>query len=79
MIMDYVGNHPEIFLDKARELGGSFSDSSFPISIFLQKVQAIIEDVHQFQGFPIDYITSAILTAIAVGIGNTHLAQLKRG
>lgn len=70
---------PEFLLDKAKELGLSFSDSSFPVEIFPTKIRKIITEVHECQGFPIDYIASAMLVAIAVGIGNTHLAQLKRG
>lgn len=70
---------PEFLLDKAKELGLSFSDSSFPVEIFPAKIEKIIAEVHKCQGFPIDYIASAMLVTIAVGIGNTHLAELKRG
>ena len=70
---------PEVLLDKAIELGLSFSDSAFPIGIFPSEIRNIIAEVHECQGFPIDYIASAMLVAIAVGIGNTHLVQLKRG
>ena len=70
---------PEVLLDKAIELGLSFSDSAFPIGIFPSQIRNIIAEVHECQGFPIDYIASAMLVAIAVGIGNTHLVQLKRG
>ena len=31
------------------------------------------------QGYPIDYIAAAMLSALAVSIGNSHLAQVKRG
>lgn len=70
---------PEVLLDKAIELGLSFSDFAFPIGIFPSQIRNIIAEVHECQGFPIDYIASAMLVAIAVGIGNTHLVQLKRG
>lgn len=70
---------PEVLLDKALELGLSFSDSAFPISIFPSEIRNIIAEVHECQGFPVDYIASAMLVAIAVGIGNTHLVELKRG
>lgn len=46
---------------------------------FPSEIRNIIADVHECQGFPIDYIASAMLVAIAVGIGNTYLVQLKRG
>lgn len=70
---------PEVLLNKATELGLSYSHSTFPVSIFPSKIEKIITEVHECQGFPIDYIASAMLVAIAVGIGNTHLVQLKRG
>ncbi|SPY34680.1 Uncharacterised protein [Porphyromonas cangingivalis] len=70
---------PEVLLDKAIKLGLSFTGSTFPISIFPSEIRNIIAEVHECQGFPIDYIASAMLVAIAVGIGNTHLAELKRG
>ncbi|WP_304295673.1 DUF3987 domain-containing protein [Porphyromonas gulae] len=70
---------PEVLLDKAIELGLSFTGSTFPISIFPSEIRNIIAEVHECQGFPIDYIASAMLVTIAVGIGNTHLAELKRG
>ena len=70
---------PEVLLDKAIELGLSFTGSTFPISIFPSEIRNIIAEVHECQGFPIDYIASAMLVAIAVEIGNTHLAELKRG
>lgn len=70
---------PEVLLDKAMEFELSFSGTSFPLGIFPAEIQQIIAEVHECQGFPIDYIASAMLVAIAVGIGNTHLVQLKRG
>ena len=47
---------PEVLLDKALELGLSFSDSTFPISIFPSEIRNIIAEVHECQGFPVDYI-----------------------
>lgn len=59
---------PEVLLDRAIELGLSFSDSAFPIGIFPSEIRNIIAEVHECQGFPIDYIASVMLVAIAVGI-----------
>lgn len=70
---------PEVLLDKAIELGLSFSDSAFPIGIFPSEIRNVIVEVHDCQGFPIDYIASAMLVAIVVGRRNAHLVQLKRG
>lgn len=70
---------PEVLLDKAVDAGIGFSDSAFPISVFPIEIRRIIKEVHECQSFPIDYIASAMLAALAVGIGNTHLVQFKRG
>ena len=42
-------------------------------------IREINNAVHECHSFPTDYISAAILTALAVGIGNTHLVQMKQG
>ena len=42
---------PEVLLDKAIELGLSFSASAFPIGIFPSEIRNIIADVQECQGF----------------------------
>ena len=71
--------NPMIIMDKAIDVGTRLSGSQFPVSIFPAKIQRIIKEVHECHSFPTDYISAAILTALAVGIGNTHLAQMKQG
>ncbi len=68
-----------IIMDKAIDMSARLSGSQFPVSIFPAKIQRIIKEVHECHSFPTDYISAAILTALAVGIGNTHLAQMKQG
>ncbi len=70
---------PEVLLCKANEIALSFAKEDFPSAIFPSKMQHIIREVHECQSFPIAYISSAMLVAIGVAIGNTHLAQLKQG
>lgn len=70
---------PEVLLDKAIKLVLSFSDSTFPIGIFPSEIRNIVAEVHECQGFSIDYTASEMLVDITVGIGNIHLVQLKRG
>ena len=65
----------KVLLDKAIELGLSFSEAAFPIDIFPSEMLKIIAEVQKCQGFPIDCIASRMLVAIAVGIGNTHPVQ----
>lgn len=60
---------PKVLLDKAIELGLSFSESAFPIDIFPSEMLKIIAEVQKCQGFPIAHIASGIHT----------LSKLKRG
>ena len=77
--MDTYSINPASIIDEAVDLSMRLAGTDFPISIFPTKIQRIISEVHECHNYPTDYIASAILTAIAVGIGNTHLAQIKQG
>ncbi len=77
--MDKYSINPASIIDEAIDLSTRLSGTAFPISIFPAKIQRIIREVHECHNYPTDYIAAAILTAIAVGIGNTHLAQIKQG
>ena len=77
--MDTYSINPASIIDEAIDLSTRLSSTAFPISIFPAKIQRIIREVHECHNYPTDYIAAAILTAIAVGIGNTHLAQIKQG
>lgn len=69
----------EGIMGAAMRMGAELSGGEFPISVFPHKIQRIITELHASQGYPIDYIAAAILSALAVSIGNSHLAQVKRG
>ena len=77
--MDTSSINPASIIDEAVDLSMRLAGTDFPVSIFPTKIQRIISEVHECHNYPTDYIASAILTAIAVGIGNTHLAQIKQG
>lgn len=70
---------PQGVLDNATDFGIRLSGTDFPVSIFPQPIRHIIQELHECQSFPIDYVAASMLTAIAVGIGNTHLVQVKSG
>lgn len=59
-------------------IGVKMSGGEFPIEIFPVRIQRIINSLHDCQSYPVDYVATAILVAIAVGIGNSHLVQVKR-
>lgn len=77
--MDTSSINPASIIDEAVDLSMRLTGTDFPVSIFPSKIQRIINEVHECHNYPTDYIAAAILTAIAVGIGNTHLAQIKQG
>lgn len=77
--MDTYSINPASIIDEAIDLSTRLSGTAFPVSIFPNKIQRIIREVHECHNYPTDYIAAAILTAIAVGIGNTHLVQIKQG
>ncbi len=76
--MDTYSINPASIIDEAVDLSMRLTGTDFPVSIFPTKIQRIIREVHECHNYPTDYIAAAILTAIAVGIGNTHLAQIKQ-
>jgi len=70
---------PQLILDKAIDLSVNLTGSGFPISIFPSKIQKIIREVNDCYVFPIDYVGAAMLVAVSVAVGNTHLARMKEG
>ena len=77
--MDTSSINPASIIDEAVDLSMRLTGTDFPVSVFPTKIQRIISEVHECHNYPTDYIASAIFAAIAVGIGNTHLAQIKQG
>ena len=68
----------ECIIGEAVRIGAKMSGGEFPIEVFPIRIQRIISSLHDCQGYPVDYVAAAILAAIAVGIGNSHLVQVKR-
>ena len=70
---------PEGIINQAMGMNMSFTEAEFPVEKFPSMIQRIIHEVYECQSYPIDYTAASILTAIAAGIGNTHLVQMKQG
>ncbi|RYU94746.1 DUF3987 domain-containing protein [Emticicia agri] len=49
----------------------------FPIHVFPESLQYVILATHECLKYPIDFISSAILYAISISIGNTHKIKIK--
>lgn len=77
--MENKSINPLTLIDKAIDMSTRLEGTEFPVSIFPRKIQRIISEVHECHSYPTDYIAASVLTAIAVGIGNTHLVQIKQG
>jgi hypothetical protein len=69
----------ESIIGEAMRANPKLSGIEFPIRAFPLRIQRIITELHDSQGYPIDYIAAAMLSALAVSIGNSHLVQVKRG
>lgn len=69
---------PEGIIGEAVRIGAQMFGGKFPIEIFPIRIQRIISSLHDCQSYPVDYVAAAILAAIAVGIDNSHLVQVKR-
>ena len=76
--MDTYSINPASIIDEAVDLSMRLAGTDFPVSILPTRIQRIISSSHDCQGYPVDYVAAAILAAIAVGIGNSHLVQVKR-
>ena len=70
---------PQLVLDKAIDHCTAITGGGFPISLYPSKIQHIIREVNDCYGFPVDYVAAAMLEAVSVAIGNTHLARMKEG
>lgn len=70
---------PQLVLDKAIDHCTAIIGGGFPISLYPSKIQRIIREVNDCYGFPVDYVAAAMLVAVSVAIGNTHLARMKEG
>ena len=70
---------PQLVLDKAIDHCTAITGGGFPISLYPSKIQRIIREVNDCYGFPVDYVAAAMLEAVSVAIGNTHLARMKEG
>jgi Protein of unknown function (DUF3987) len=51
----------------------------FPLSVFPDTIQDIVNGAHQNLNFPIDFTAASMLYAASVAIGNTFKVQIKRG
>ena len=50
----------------------------FPVHVFPDRLQRIILELHDSNGFPADYTAVSMMAAISVAIGNSHRVEVKR-
>ena len=52
--------------------------NAFPVHVFPDRLQRIIRELHDSNGFPVDYTAASMMAAISVAIGNSHRVEVKR-
>lgn len=52
--------------------------NTFPVNVFPDRLQQIIRELHDSNGFPADYTAASMMAAISVAIGNSHRVEVKR-
>jgi hypothetical protein len=75
-------NNPQTFIKHLEKLlSGIHKNESnpFPVDVFPNAIQEIIYSTNKCLNFPIDFISSSLLYAVSVSIGNTVRVEMKRG
>lgn len=54
------------------------SVNAFPLHVFPERLQRIIRELHDSNGFPVDYTAASVMAAISVAVGNSHRVEVKR-
>ena len=70
--------HLSLPLDKAIDLSVNPTGSGFHQHLSFKNSENH-QEVNDCYGFPIDYVGAAMLVAVSVAVGNTHLARMKEG
>lgn len=49
----------------------AIAPGTFPVDVFPEQIRCYLNELHDYQGFPIDYTAGGVLFAASVAIGNT--------
>lgn len=52
--------------------------NTFPVHVFPDRLQRIIRELHDSNGYPADYTAASMMAALSVAIGNSHRVEVKR-
>jgi hypothetical protein len=66
---------PELIKGHAKNISDGF-ENAFPVKVFPEKIQWIIEATNESLKYPIDFTGCSMLFAAAIAIGNTHRAKV---
>ena len=61
----------EGIIGEAVRIGVKMSSDEFPIEIFPVRIQRIINSLHDCQGYPVDYVATAILAPLPLGLATS--------
>lgn len=52
--------------------------NAFPVHVLPERLQRIIRELHDSNGFPVDYTAASMMAALSVAVGNSHRVEVKR-
>ena len=52
--------------------------NAFPVHVLPDRLQRIIRELHDSNGFPVDYTAVSMMAALSVAVGNSHRVEVKR-
>lgn len=70
---------PKAISEHISSLTTNESEETFPLHVFPQKVQDVINATKDCLNFPIDFTAASVLYATSVAIGNTHSVEIMQG
>ncbi len=65
--------------DLAAGINEELTGSEFPLHVLPERLQKIIKAMVSDLGFPVEYISTSILMASSIAIGNTYKVKVKNG
>jgi hypothetical protein len=72
-------NFSELKENLSEKIFSQLPNSGFPIEVFPEEIQEIIQKAHNELGYPVDYLSCSILFAASVAIGKSLKVEVKPG
>ena len=66
-------------LNSASDYGNSLMGIEFPLSVLPQRLQHVVMQLHEYNGFPVEYTAVSMVGLLGLAIGTTHKVHLMKG